>query len=143
MGRCIGNGVPRSDRGRRRIGRQRSEIDLGPLCVVRADGQRPAGGRAPGEEHGDETQADDSTWRHPTPCRIVPRALAAMGVAGAASEPMTVDGIPVSTFTMPAAGPSDTVTGAVFRHGDSVVWVLPMDNSMLIPITTALITANH
>ena len=70
-------------------------------------------------------------------------ALAAMGVAGAASEPMTVDGIPVSTFTMPAAGPSDTVTGAVFRHGDSVVWVLPMDNSMLIPITTALITANH
>jgi hypothetical protein len=69
-------------------------------------------------------------------------ALAAMGVAGGASEPVTVDGIPVSTFTTPAAGPSDTLTGAVFRHGDSVVWVLPMDNSMLIPITTALITAN-
>jgi len=70
-------------------------------------------------------------------------ALAAIGVAGGASEPVTVDGIPVSTFTTPAAGPSDTLTGAVFRHGDSVVWILPMDNSMLIPITTALISANH
>ena len=38
MGRCGSNGSLRRDRGRRRVGRQRLEIDPGPLRVVHAGG---------------------------------------------------------------------------------------------------------
>jgi hypothetical protein len=70
-------------------------------------------------------------------------ALMNLGVDPAgATEATPIDGVPVTTFTMHATGPSPTATGALFPHGEAIVMVLPDDDSALTSITTALITAN-